>query len=194
MSNARDYLFQIPFKQYSISNWSEHKKKIVEALPLDQYTDFYDNLYKMPSYLPVVSDAISESMQDFADTYPCPVMITSMWYANSMKGDGHKPHNHGSTGYSAILYVDFDMAEHESTIFYSPFQEPATGDSMKFKPNIHEGDLIIFPSMILHEAPANLSSTKSRLIVSFNIMGDDCAKAYTSGLNASPLTRKDFDK
>lgn len=191
MSNARDYLFKIPFRQYSLDNWQAKKEAIMKALPLDKYTDFYDN-GGIPEYMPVISDCIDTEMRDFSQTYPCPVMITALWFELSKPGDYHGPHNHGATGYSAILYVDYDAGEHEATKFHCPFLEAATGENLKYQPVVREGDLIVFPSNILHEAPIN-TGKKNRLIVSFNIMGEDVARSYQAGLKSSPLTRRDFD-
>ena len=66
---------------------------------------------------------------------------------------------------------------HEATKFYSPFNDPATGDLMEYQPFVKEGDLVIFPSYLLHEGPVN-KSDKERVIVSFNIMGEPETKAY----------------
>ena len=66
MSNARDHLFKIPFKQYSIPDWEHHKKLILDALPKDDYTDFFALKGKgLPSYISTVGDAIDPCMKDF---------------------------------------------------------------------------------------------------------------------------------
>ena len=55
----------------------------------------------------------------------------------------------------SFLYVDYDTEEHEATKFHCPFLESATGRNLTYQPTVREGDLIIFPSYILHEAPIN---------------------------------------
>lgn len=181
MSNARDYLFKVPFRQYSIPNWEVNKKKILDTLPINSYTDFYENKkHGLPQYINVIGSVIDEAMLDFKDTYPPGVMITSMWYERSKKGDYHGPHNHGATGFSAILYVEYSGSDHEPTKFHAPFLDAATGENMKYQPVVREGDLLVFPSYILHEAPIN-NSDIDRTIVSFNIMGEDVAKAWKDG-------------
>ena len=179
MINKRDYLFKIPFRHYSLDNWEQKKEALMKVLPLDKYTDFHDDC-GMPAYMPVVWDCINDEMKDFAKTYSCPAMVISIWYELSKFGDYHEPHNHGATGYSAVLYVDYDSEEHEATKLHSPFLEPANGRNLTYQPNVKEGDLIIFPSYILHEAPVNMSK-KDRLIVSFNIMGESDYKSYQAG-------------
>ena len=83
-----------------------------------------------------------------------------------------------------MLYVEFNSAEHEATKFYSPFTEPVNGDLMEYQPIVKEGDLLIFPSSLLHEGPMN-KSDHERVIVSFNIMGEGEANAYNAGLQSS---------
>jgi len=39
-----------------------------------------------------------------------------------------------------------------------------------FQPNVKEGDMILFPSSLLHEAPLNKSNVR-RTIISYNIRG-----------------------
>ena len=183
MSNVRDYLFKIPFRHYSLENWVEKKEALMKVLPLDKYTDFHDDC-NIPVYMSVVSDCINNEMKDFSQTYPCPVMVTSIWYELSKPGDYHEPHNHGATGYSAILYVDYDTEEHEATKFHCPFLESATGRNLTYQPTVREGDLIIFPSYILHEAPIN-TGKKNRLIISFNIMGENAYESYQAGFKSN---------
>ena len=194
MSNNNTTMFRVPYKQYSIDNWEIKKKVLMDAIPFEYgFSDFYENRERgIPAYMEAVGEIISPSMQDFAENYPCPVYITSLWYEKSMRFDGHGPHNHGQTGYSGIIYVDYDSSVHEPTRFFSPFPDPANGDLVDFQPVVREGDLILFPSSILHEAPIN-RSTKQRVVVSFNIMGEDVMKAYQSGLEKKPLTRDDFN-
>ncbi len=51
----------------------------------------------------------------------------------------------------------------------SPFTEFSSGDHMDFTPDVKEGDIIFFPSQLLHYANPN-TSDKERVIVSFNMM------------------------
>ena len=55
---------------------------------------------------------------------------------------------------------------------------------MEYQPIVKEGDLLIFPSSLLHEGPMN-KSDHERVIVSFNIMGEGEANAYNAGLQSS---------
>tara|TARA_B100001996_G_C18669827_1_gene596268 strand:+ start:1292 stop:1918 length:627 start_codon:yes stop_codon:yes gene_type:complete len=186
---SNNTMFRVPFKHYSIANWAQRKENLLKVLPTEGYTDFFTNKQEgIPDYMDTVGEVISECMQDFSNTYPVPVMITSVWCERAEQYDAHGPHNHGATGYSCILYVEYDPFVHEPTRFFAPFGDPANGDMLEYSPKIKEGDLIVFPSFLLHEAPLN-KSKKKRTIVSFNIMGEDIMKAYYSGLEKKPLTK-----
>ena len=69
---------------------------------------------------------------------------------------------------SCVLYVDFDVNEHRPTKFYAPFTNPYMGVIETVSPPVEEGNLIAFPSTLLHECPP-CESSKPRTVFSFNI-------------------------
>ena len=174
-------MFSVPIVHYPIENWSENKKKILDALPPEDdsqlepngsglYTDFFINgkVKEFPSYLHTVVDVIKPYLKSFMDGNR--VEIVEMWYQKYYKNVEHKAHSHGFTGWSSIIYVEFDPKVHESTRFYSPFRQPWDCDVEVFQPKVKEGDMILFPSSLLHEAPVNRTNTR-RTIISYNIRG-----------------------
>ena len=52
-------------------------------------------------------------------------------------------------------------------MFTSPF--PIEGTMGSVSPNVSEGDLIIFPSSLLHTAPPH-KSDEDRIVFSFNLL------------------------
>ena len=174
-------MFVVPIVYYPIENWSENKKKMLDALPPEDdsqlepngsglYTDFFisSKVQEMPSYFNTVLDVIKPYLKSFMDGNP--VEFVEMWYQKYYNMVEHKAHTHGFTGWSSIIYVEFDPEVHESTKFFSPFRQPWDCDVETFQPNIKEGDMILFPSSLLHEAPLNRSD-KRRTIISYNIRG-----------------------
>ena len=174
-------MFTVPIVHYPIENWSENKKKILDALPPEDdsqlepngtglYTDFFVNgkVQQMPSYFNTVLDVIKPYLKSFMDGNP--VDFVEMWYQKYYNMVEHKAHTHGFTGWSSIIYVEFDPEIHESTRFFSPFRQPWDCDMEVFQPTVKEGDMILFPSSLLHEAPLNKSNTR-RTIISYNIRG-----------------------
>ena len=171
-------MFSVPLIHYEINNWPTNKKRILDALPeltdamLDGnvYTDFFLNMEDedVPSYGDTIIDIITPYLKDFTDQRK--VEFTDMWFQQAYQGHNHGIHNHEHSGWSAIMYVEFDPRFHSATQFYSPWLNPWNGRLEVFEPPVNEGQLIIFPSTIAHEALAN-NTDKRRTIVSFNLRG-----------------------
>lgn len=110
----------------------------------------------------------------------------NFWYNLSGKGAYQELHDHLGgplpISYAAIHYVVFDKNEHSSTVFYHPMSQvlkstqPTTKDQLKLTDykelqklvTVEEGDLVIFPSYVLHSVITQLSE-KLRITTAFNI-------------------------
>jgi len=110
----------------------------------------------------------------------------NFWYNLSTKGSHQEVHDHLGgpmpISYAAIHYVLFDKDEHASTVFYHPLTQilkctqPTTNDQLKLPDykefqkllDVEEGDLIIFPSYVLHSVMPQ-ASEKLRITTAFNI-------------------------
>ena len=171
--------FTVPIFQYSIPNWeSSAKNNILKALTphLSGNTDYYNKgdwsaSKQKPQYTQAILDIIDNSLMSFAEELGTPkdqLIIPEMWYEQLNKYDHHCCHNHGAIGYSACLYVHFNEKQHEATKFYGPYLGFLDGESLFFQPEVKEGDIVLFPSALNHEAPINYSD-EMRIIVSFNI-------------------------
>tara|TARA_Y100001938_G_scaffold31874_1_gene43570 strand:+ start:23 stop:652 length:630 start_codon:yes stop_codon:yes gene_type:complete len=180
-------MFNVPIVYYPLENWSENKKKILDALPVEDdtqlvpeehglYTDFFINTkadkQHLPSYFYTVLGVIKPCLENlpFPLTEEERLEFVDMWYQKYYKGVQHQVHVHGHSGWSSVIYVEFDPEVHQATTFYSPFRNPWNGNIETFTPPVSEGDMVIFPSTIMHEAAPN-KSDKRRTIVSFNIRG-----------------------
>tara|TARA_Y100000022_G_C13219377_1_gene361569 strand:- start:16 stop:600 length:585 start_codon:yes stop_codon:yes gene_type:complete len=179
-------MFSVPLVKYHIVNWKENKKRILESLPklnqehLDRdvglYTDFFEVIKNnnLPTYSNVVIDIIKPYLADF--TQQRRAEFTNMWFQTAFKGNSHGLHNHGHSGWSSVIYVEFNPQFHTSTKFISPFNNPWDGNLVDFMPEVQEGDMIIFPSTLTHESLPNQSEVR-RTIVSYNLRGHvDCVK------------------
>jgi hypothetical protein len=177
-----DNMFDPPqLTKYKIENWKNIAgKKIREALPElnddqlcddvneDVYSDYYDYTpEELPDYAPAIIDVLKPYLQHFAERRP--IEIDSMWTQTAYKHQFHRVHNHGNMGWSAILYVDFDSKEHDGTVYYHALNDLREDSNIDvFQPKVKEGDLVIFPAYVPHEASMNMSDTPRR-IISFNI-------------------------
>ena len=180
-------MFSVPLYKFSIPNWEEEKKLILEALPeekiyTDICTDFFENSSqrKLPSYTDVVLDIVGPSIQTLQDTLDKGadgqvlthggwMGLDNMCYQTEYKGLNHELHNHGTIGWSSVLYVNYNPKVHSATKFLSPFGYGAGTGGMvqRYQPDVKEGDFIIFDSNIMHEALPNESDEK-RTIISLN--------------------------
>ena len=94
--------------------------------------------------------------------------VSRVWTQRYSKGDYHAPHDHGPEGFACVFYAQLDPEVHLSTEFIQPWI-PHTGNrDMESPDNVVEGDLVIFPSNLMHMAPPHMSD-KYRTIISFNL-------------------------
>ena len=176
-------MFSVPIIHYPIANWAENKKKILDALPAENetdqdpqdsglFTDFFSNSaaesHEMPDYAETIISVIKPYLAEFTDQRR--VEFSDMWYQKYYKGVAHGVHNHGHSGWSSVIYVEYDPNLHPPTRFYSPFRDIWSGDCTTFEEQVDEGDMVIFPSTIMHEAPPNMSDVR-RTIISYNLRG-----------------------
>lgn len=173
-------MFTVPLVHYRIADWQHNKQRILNALPElneehlksngDVYTDFFDWYAEpdLPPYADTVIDIIKPYLADFTDQRR--VEFTDMWFQSSFNGNGHSLHNHGHSGWSSVIYVEFNPKVHTPTRFISPFNNFWNGNLEDYMPEVQEGDMVIFPSTIAHEAEVNKSNVK-RTIVSYNLRG-----------------------
>ena len=156
-------MFSIPIVHYPMANWAENKKKILDALPAEDetqadpqdnglYTDFFINSKagneELPSYFHTVLGVIRPYLADFTEERR--LEFVDMWYQKYYKNVEHKVHCHGNSGWSAVIYVEFDPEVHEPTMFYSPFMNPWNGNLETFQPPVNEGDMVLFPTTVMH--------------------------------------------
>lgn len=103
--------------------------------------------------------------------------MNNSWFEGASGGSFHGPHTHGPTGYSCVLYVNFNNSKHRPTVFMNPFFTSFFGCNSEYIPDfVEEGSLLCFPSPIVHYTIPNVSD-EERLICSWNM------KVVTSGGN-----------
>ena len=175
-------LFSLDIHKIQIKEWSEHKEKILSYMTNgynDQtisFTDYFTYISEgeYPPYreefLEIMSKYILEFQEHFNNISQEPYKFTRIagpWCQKYNRYDYHPPHDHGSIGYSAVLYAKIEPEVHPSTQFFSPFP-----NHIGFRENrlikVEEGDLVVFPANLMHMAPPHYSD-EERIIISFNI-------------------------
>ena len=185
MAEYTENMFSIPFFHFDVNDWEMKKEKIleiaskanikknIEGIERDYCShDYFDNKQSYShDVLPLIIPEAQRFTKYFSDAKK--FSIENFWFESSSYGECHTPHNHGSLGFSAVMYVDYDEKEHDPTCFLSPFNNFITGGDLKYVPEgIKSGSLIFFPSVIHHYTTPNRSH-KSRLILSWNMSISD---------------------
>lgn len=176
------YPFPLPFYLISIPDWPRKKVALENLVDWndpkcmynDHFSDYHKNLanedpYGKPTYLADFIDIIKPELMELAKILRCDITIKSLWAQRYWKHNHMRPHTHGITDFSAVLYHDFHKG-HEATEFWAPYKNPLTGDDYTHIPIVKEGDLIVFPSTLVHYAVPN-ESDYQRTIFSFNFKG-----------------------
>lgn len=99
------------------------------------------------------------------------MIITESWAHVTRFGGYHKPHHHNNSTWSGIFYVDAEINKGGSNNWYLPYyMERKPGLEFaddRFTVNCSPGNLILFPSMLLHDADVYQGSVP-RIVISFN--------------------------
>ena len=95
--------------------------------------------------------------------------IKKIWFQEYHKDGKHSWHVHDSN-YTGVYYLNHDNSVH-NTNYYDQYNNEVKSF------NVKEGDVVIFPSFLLHKASPNTSS-KKRLIVSFNLDFDGISNQF----------------
>lgn len=174
MSVKTTYPFRVPMYVVKCADWENKKQKLLglvdfkdpECMSGQHYSDYHK--YKdNPPYKEQFIETLKDELVSFGQTAEADLNIRGVWCQRYAKSEFMGVHNHGSLGYSAILYAEF-TAEHAATEFYAPFNNFIKGSVISHRPEVEEGDLLIFPSALMHTAMPNTSS-ECRTIFSFNM-------------------------
>jgi hypothetical protein len=89
------------------------------------------------------------------------IIFDAIWFQQYIKGGTHGWHIHNSN-FTGVYYVELNENS-SKTQLVDPFTQ-----STIITPNVTEGDILIFPSSVIHRAP-KINDDKRKTIVSFNI-------------------------
>lgn len=168
-------LFATPVLQIKTTDWNNKKQKLLSLVDWDnpkykndeQVSDYYYNQDKGCTYIPEFCNIIKDELdQALSQMKSDGLRIEHLWGQRYGKSSYMSMHTHGSVGYSAVIYVEFKKGIHTATRFMSPIHN-ARGEIEYYEPEVDEGDLLIFPSFLYHDALPNVTEN-NRTIFSFN--------------------------
>jgi len=165
--------FWVPFWKIKVSNYLTKKYELLKLVNWDnpecQYENHFTDYFIEKNYLTPFTELISNELQQFANDLQGSINITDLWAQRYVGNTNNmSPHTHGNHGYSAILYAEFNPEVHQPTQFLAPFKNFSNGEDLIHKPEVEEGDILIFPSSIIHYASPS-HSKEQRTIFSWNM-------------------------
>lgn len=183
MNDFRNNIFYIPFLHVEVRNWKIKKKELKDLYEFskvtipsnkDEYvhTNYHDldlESQNFKSYLNCIQNILNDEIEYFKEHFNISKhSIKSAWFEQALQYNFHEVHNHGTTGYSSVCFIEYNSSVHTPTKFISPFDHFITGEHMIYTPEVNEGSLIFFPSALKHFTNPNMSE-QERIILSFNL-------------------------
>jgi hypothetical protein len=157
--------FSVPIYKYKVQNWNIKKKQL-----LDLFNNFKHKIVGnvITSPLDIKTNILSKEIELFEKEIGINFCSSEVWFQKYENNMNHAVHTHGPTGFSSVCFIEYNKSFHKPTTFVSPFGNYITGELERYEPDVEEGDIIFFPSNLLHYAPTNLSKI-TRTIISFNL-------------------------
>jgi len=182
----KDTLFTIPYWKFKLSNWAQSKKDINSLLkqyPCIKHEDqnFLTNRRLPPDkasvFLNECLKLFADPLQEFVQEIKSNLKVTRAFATAYDKGHDHLLHNHGKSLFTLMAYIDLDPKNHSGTIYKQPFNQFDSGNVAFTIPEVAEGDITIFPSIIEHFSPVN-SSSKRKTIIAMDLDFHDQLNFY----------------
>jgi len=174
----QNVLFYVPVFYYEVKDWSRKKSQFLSLIERNSFnycdgTNFQTDRSSSEQnwYLPHFVDIFQDELHQFKDERNLEwVGIKNIWTIKYTKqNESHCPHNHASTGFTGILYLEYDPEVHEPTKFIGPWNNPVTDTTqLSSLPNPQEGVMYIWPSSLLHYTDG-MKTDKLRMITSWDM-------------------------
>ena len=175
-----DHIFRVSIFKTTVKDWQDHKLELLSMLDevdiFDTHqSDFNTHFQKgiKPKYTQKLMKVLDGAFCDFEDIFPYAYEIKNLWCQRYKEDQHHGAHNHGALGYSMVFYAQFDKDCHKGTKFISPFNNWLNGNPIFHTVDVDEGDVIFFPSFVLHECVPVKNNDKERIIFSLNMNVED---------------------
>ena len=154
-------------KTRAVANYFSTNNKVLEDPNLLDLKSFIQQ--KLDFYLKEIISPLSQNLE---------LYITESWLAETHKDQHHHVHSHSNSIISGVLYID--TIEKNGIQLFSPHKsiidisrDNRTKDYKFIELIVSDGDLILFPSYLMHSVKKN-NSNKTRLSLAFNsfVKGD----------------------
>lgn len=122
-------------------------------------TDWHLNANIIRPYFDIVRPNIAEHVEALrADRGYDTVSVGGVWFQQYKHGDFHDWHMHGDCTFSSVYYVDLAGGTPKTSFLYN---------GVEFDIEVSEGDIITFPSYLMHKSKVN-TSKNIKTVIAFN--------------------------
>ena len=194
-----DQIFSTPLMSFDYGKIDDDENKFISKCLETTTTNIFNysstETYVLDKGLPKIRHFIEESIRTYVETvviggkydeYDFDFRITQSWLNKTLRNsDGHHIHNHPNSFISGVFYVrvkpDVDyivFSRPNQQFFQFPIKEYNTFNSYQWSVGVSEGQLLLFPSTLIHEVkPPKVSNMISsdddayadRISLSFNV-------------------------
>lgn len=172
----QETLFNIPFYTIPTLNWSEKKKtliKLFKAYPDKKHgiQSFHTNRQSDRTGLKeAFSNIINEELNMLSQRIKKDIQLIDLWSVTYKQGEYHTPHNHGSTGLTGILYLQFPK-DSPPTNYIQPWNDYITDRTIYYPLPVQEGQIVVVPRFISHfSSPTETKKIKQIISWDMNIL------------------------
>ena len=162
-------VFKIEFFKIKCIDFKNKKKKlekILERYPETPRLNFHSNRDKC-SITTEFREIFRDEFNLIRTKFNSKILLQRVWSVVYHKGHYHVPHNHSSTGYCGILYLDM-KPDSPKTTYIQPWNNE-DDRSVLYTPQVKSGDIMIVPQFLMHYTIPNPINFKKR-IVSFDFV------------------------
>jgi hypothetical protein len=107
-------------------------------------------------YFDLIKSDISALLNKSFKPYGLTVELAQHWFQQYLRHDTHPWHTHGACNLSTVYYLE--LPEATATEFIDPISQQI----MTF--DVSEGDVITFPSLLVHRSPVNRTNQRKTVI------------------------------
>ena len=173
MSEYIEPMFAVPIFHLYAEDWDRKKVALQEIARTQSFKkdpgEYVPSDFRAPkAEWSAIEPLIADELRKFKDQVKIDLQIDAYQFERAGKGDQHLLHNHGATGFSAVMYIEYDEEEHTPTQFVSPFDNVIGWVDIYSPRDIRSGSVIFFPSFV-HHYTLPCDSDKERLILSWNM-------------------------
>jgi hypothetical protein len=174
---------------YVITPFKEHvkiKKELLDLINVSKFNspediksetaitkaDWFDAQNMSREWVQFLAPYLLPNLQDLYKEIGFDVLrIHEIWFQQYLTGSEHGWHSH-SSNFTNVYYLEFPENS-PKTLLLDPFDR-----STVIEVDVKEGDLLAFPSYVLHKAP-KVGNSNRKTIISYNIDCDISDELYT---------------